>query len=234
MSAKISFQKTIGVILSAVILIALIFGIITRNSYSTLSHNENELSKAQIQLSEDWSGEYNYIYSNVDYDMALAELEQSEYIFYAKCIDSEVCYNCIKYTMEVIKTIKGDIEESSNEIILYQLISFDFSKQGITFVSPDNSLPLKNEKEYLIFTNKRNYYETYQNTLDKNEYSLCLSGAFPTALIVNESQNKCINLNEIKEYSDIKDCYYMCFDETSLKNINEISQQIINHYLETD
>ncbi len=231
MSVKISFQKTIAVIMSIITLIALIFGIITRNSYLSLSQNKNELSSAEIQLSEDWVNEYNYIYSNIDYDTALAELEQCEYIFCVKCIDSEVCYNCIKYTMEVIKTIKGDIEESSNEIILYQLVCFDFSKQGISFISPDNSLPLKIDKEYLIFTNKRNYYEDYQKTLDKNEYSLCLSGNFPTALIINERQDKYINVKEIKNYSDIEDCYYMCFDKEALKNINEVSRQIINSVL---
>lgn len=234
MFAKISFQKTVTVITSIILLIALIFGIITRNSYLSLSRNKYELSKAQIQLSEDWSNEYNYIYSNINYDMALTELEQSEYIFYAKCIDCEVCYNCIKYKMDVIKTIKGDVEESLNKIILYQLVCFDFSKQGVTFISPDNSLPLKAEKEYLIFANKRDYYEDYQKTLDKNEYSLCLSGSFPTALSVNGSQDKYLNVNEINKYSDIEDFYYMCFDKASLQNINKISQQIIDHYFKTE
>ena len=55
----------------------------------------------------------------------MSELEQSEYIFYAKCIDSELCFDCIKYNMSVIKTIKGDCEEASKEIILYQLLCFD-------------------------------------------------------------------------------------------------------------
>ena len=34
-----------------------------------------------------------------------------------------------------------------------------------------------------------------------------------------------------ENYADIEDCYYMCFDEKSLNNINKISQQIIIHYL---
>lgn len=231
---KISFQKTIAIIISFIILIALIFGIITRISYLSLSQNKDELSKAKIQLSKDWSEEYNYIYSNIDYNMALAELEQSQYIFYAKCIESEVCYNCIKYKIDVTKTIKGDVKETTKEIILYQFTFFDFSKQGVTFVSVDNSLPLKEGKEYLLFANKKDYYEEYQKTLDKNEYSLCLSGSFPTALIVNENQDEYINILQVKKYSDIENLYYMCFDESSLNNINKVSKQIVNHYLETE
>lgn len=234
MFAKISFQKAIVAVISIIILIAFIFGIITRNSYLSLSQDKSELSNAGLQLSEDFSYEYNNIYSNVDYNTALDELEQSEYIFYAECIDSEICFNCIKYNMNVIKTIKGDAEETSKEIVLYQLLCFDFSKQGVTFISPDNSLPLKAGTEYLIFANKRDYYVDYQKTLDKNEYSLCLSGSFPTAIIVNKIQNEYINISEVEKYSDIKNLYYMCYDKASLDNINEITSQIINHFLKTN
>ncbi|MCC8073116.1 MAG: hypothetical protein LIO62_03195, partial [Clostridiales bacterium] len=87
MFAKISFQKTAVIVISIIILIALILGIITRNSYLSLSQNENELSNAKLQLSEDFSNEYNNIYSSVDYETALYELEESEYILYVKCID---------------------------------------------------------------------------------------------------------------------------------------------------
>lgn len=234
MSVKISFQKTVAIIASIIILVALIFGVIARNSFSALSQSKSELLNAKLQLSEDLSYEYNNIYSYVDYDFAITELEQSECIFYAKCIDSELCFDCIKYNMNVIKTIKGDCEETSKEIILYQLLCFDFSKQGITFISPDNSLPLKIGEEYLIFANKKDYYEGYQKTLDKNEYALSLSGSFPTAIIVNEIQNEYINIHEVEKYSDIKNLYYMCYDKASLDNINEITSQVINHFLKTN
>lgn len=179
MSVKISFQKTIAIIASIIILVALIFGVITRNSFSALSQSKSELLNAKLQLSEDLSYEYNNIYSYVDYDFAITELEQSECIFYAKCIDSELCFDCIKYNMNVIKTIKGDCEETSKEIILYQLLCFDFSKQGITFISPDNSLPLKIGEEYLIFANKKDYYEGYQKTLDKKRICSQIVRLFP-------------------------------------------------------
>lgn len=232
MLAKISFQKVIAVIISVIILIAFIFGIVTRESYLFSSRDKSKISTAELQLSEDFSSEYNNIYSSVDFDTALSELEQSKHIFYAKCIKSEICYDCIKHTMRVIKTIKGDTEETSKEIVLYQLLCFDFHNQKIIFVSPDNTLPLKEGKEYLIFANKRDYYDEYQKRLNKNEYSLCLSGCFPTSLIVNETQNEYVNVSQAKNYSDVENLYYMCYNKTSLNNVNNISQKIINHILE--
>ncbi len=231
MLTKLSFQKVVAVIMSIIIFISLILGIMTRTSYLSLSRNDAEISKASLQISEELCNEHDYIYSTVNYDAAVAELDQSNYIFYAKCVDRDVCFGCIKYKMSVIKTIKGEVDETSKEVILYQLVSFDFSKQGVTFISPDNSLPLKTGNEYLIFANKRDYYKDYQQTLDTNEYSLSLSSSFPTAVVVDENQDRYIDISQVENYADIEDCYYMCFDEKSLNNINKISQQIIIHYL---
>ncbi|MCC8015855.1 MAG: hypothetical protein LIO43_00295 [Clostridiales bacterium] len=230
MFKKISFQKAAAVMITAVVSAAFIFAVITRFSYLHLSRSENEISRAKTQLSSEISNEYNTIYADVDYDSALAELEQNEYAFYAKCTGMQVCYNCVKYEMSVIKTVKGETDEAGRDIAVYQLACFDFSKSESKFFSPDNSLTLKEGKEYLIFENKRNYYKEYQKTLDKNEYSLALSSTFPTALIVNDSQSKYADISRIREFSDTEKLYYMCYNQETLNNINKISRLIIEHY----
>lgn len=84
----------------------------------------------------------------------------------------------------------------------------------------------------LYIANSSDYYDDYQKRLNKNEYSLCLSGCFPTSLIVNETQNEYVNMSQAKNYSDVENLYYMCYNKTSLNNVNNISQKIINHFLE--
>lgn len=48
LSVKISFQKAVAIIASIIILVALIFGVITRNSFSALSQNKSELLNAKL------------------------------------------------------------------------------------------------------------------------------------------------------------------------------------------
>ena len=84
----------------------------------------------------------------------------------------------------------------------------------------------------LYIANLRDYYDDYQKRLNKNEYSLCLSDCFPTSLIVNETQNEYVNVSQTKNYSDVENLYYMCYNKASLNNVNNISQKLINHFLE--
>lgn len=231
MFSKMSFQRIILLIVCIFIVGAILLGIITRISYSTESKDINSILKAEVTFEEDLISQVDELRSTTTYEQALADLDQNEYVFYAKCLDQEVCYGCIKFSLEVIETLKGDIQETGKKIILYQLIKFDFVNNNIYFLSPDYTMPLQEGKTYLLFANKRNYDTAYQKTLQENEYSLAITGAFPTALVVNDTQNEYINPDTVKRYGDIKDLYYICFNETAMKNINELCNKIIKHYI---
>lgn len=218
--------------MSVIILLTVIFAIVTKNSFGYSSQSETEIANAKVSISQDLLNQNREIYTSVDYDTAIGELKMTDYIFLVECIDMEICYNCIKYNMNVIKTIKGDTDETSKDIVLYQLSVFDFSNDTVTFTSADNTIPLKSGDKYLIFASKRDYYKDYQNSLDKNEYSLSLTGMFPTAIVVDKTQDEFINYTETMTYSQLENYYYICFDKESLDNINRTANQIIEHYID--
>lgn len=231
MYSKISFQKVIIIIISIVLILSVLLGVGARISYSKESLNKNNMSKAKVTFEEDMLYQFDSMCSSVDYDSALAELDQSNYIFYAECMEREICYGCVKYTLQVFQTLKGDVKETGKEIILYQLIKFDFINDDIYFISPDYSMPLQEGKTYLLFADRRDYDDTYQNTLQTNEYSLALTSSFPTALVVDETQKQYIQSSDVTQFADIDSLNYICFSEAALTNINEISAQLIKHYL---
>lgn len=228
---KIPFQKVILLACCVLTAAAVAFGAATRLSYSTQSKDKSSISKAEVTFEEDFAYQLDEMHSAVDYEQALAELEQNDYIFYAECLDTEICYGCIKYTIQVFQTLKGEEQEAGEEIVLYQLIKFDYTDDDVYFLSPDYSMPLQEGKTYLLFANKRDYDSAYQKTLTANEYSLAISGTFPTALVVDDTQSEYIHANEVSEYGDIEGVYYICFNEAALDNINALSDKIIQHYI---
>lgn len=230
MLKKITFRNALLVFNAVILILSVIIALLTRNSFLYSSKDIEKISNAKLSINTEFLPEINSMYTAVTYDTALAELDKAENIFYVKCISSELCYNCMKYKLEVKQTIKGNESENSN-IVLYQFVSFEFVGDEIYFSLNDRQLPLKENNEYIIFASKRNYDNAYIKTLECNEYSLNLPGEFTTAIPVNVTQKKYIDISKAKIYSDVKDLYYICFDKKSLNNINNISTKITRHYI---
>lgn len=233
MKTKLSHLQMIGLFVClTLIIIGIIFGIITKSSFLKLTEDENSVLNAALLIDEETSKYIDEAYTELDFETAKDKLQNYSYVFQVKCIDSQLCYNCIKHTVTVIDTLKGDINENGNDIVVYQLVGFDKYSDTLSFNSADGSMPLKMDKEYIIFAEKRDYYENYQITLKSNEYSLALQGPMPTAYVLNDIQKDYSDISHDKTYSDIKHLYYLCFSQKALDHINEVSKEIINYYTE--
>lgn len=231
MSDKITFEKFLRFFVIAVLYASILFASITRASYTYSSRDASSELNASLPYDEAWAHQFNLVHADLSYEAAREELEKSSCVFYAECSKRESAYGCTKYKMNVIKTIRGDCDETSNDIVLYQFAGFDYSDGNVSFLSQDNSMLLKEGKKYLLFAEKRNYHNEYQKTLNENEYSLNIAGALPSALVVGEEQSEYIDISKAKKYGDIEHLYYACFDEPSLRNINEITQMLIKDYI---
>lgn len=232
MKVKVSHLQIVGIsICCLAILTGIIFGILTKCSYLKLTQDKNKLSNAALFMDEDMANALDYQYSEINLDSAKYELDCYSYAFRVKCIDAQPCYHCMKFTVNVIDTVKGEINENGNDIVIYQWLGFDkISSEKLAFNSPDFSMPLKIGKEYLVFAEKRDYYMDYQKTLLSNEYSLGLMGMCPTAFVIDDTQVDYADISTDKVYSDIEDLYYLCFSQKALDNINEVSNKLISYY----
>lgn len=226
-----SIQKTTITLCSAVVLLGVIFGIIANCTFSRLSNFEESYDNAKIYYEEEAIFYIDEMCNKTSLEEAIIVLSEYDYIFKVKCLSTKHCYQCTKYDAVVTDTIKGDIDETGNNIVLYQWVFFEKNDaESLILNSPDFSIPLKDETEYLVFCQKRNYYPEYQKTLNCNEYSIGLRSNVPSTFILNDTQKDYIDISRDKTYSDIKDKYYVCFSQESLDRINKVSSEIIAYY----
>lgn len=224
-------QKISIIICVLLVLLGATVGIFVNSTFLRLSLNKDSYDNAVVEYDESMVYYTDNMANKTSVDEALYILDETENAFVIECIGLEHCYNCTKYNAKVKKTIKGKSDETGKQIVLYQWVSFDkYNDTSLIFASPDNSLPLIEGKEYLVFVRKRNYCKEYQNTLDCNEYSLDLKSPVPTAYIVNDTQKDYIDINKDKTFKAIKDKYYMCYSEESLKDINCLSKKVVEHF----
>ena len=223
-------QKSAIIICFVLIAIGVAFGFFTRINYSHLSVQAAAYENAIIEFGEDEAFYIDEMSNKTKPEDAISILDEYPYAFLVECEKTEHCFECTKYIVKVDKVIKGDNDETGNNIVLYQWVWFEKSDENqLSFNSPDYSLPLIENKKYLVFAEKRDYCNEYQRTLKYNEYSIPLRGPVPTAYIINDVQNRYI-ISSDNTYSSISDMYYLCFSKESLKDINSLSDYVIKHY----
>lgn len=214
---------------------SIITGIITRCSYSRISLNKKAYDTATLVFSEDYVKFHDKtnIFS-CETKNAISDLDKyNNSIFEIKCISVEYCFYCIKYNAKVINTIKGETDETGNSIILYEFGGGFYTnpdKASMGYSPYSDTLPLKENKNYLVFANKRDYCYEYQRTLDCNEYSIGVMASSPNVFVLDEEQTTFIDINKDKIYSSLNDKHYICFSQEALDHINTFAKDIIDYY----
>lgn len=229
---KSEIQKAGIAVCIVLIICSGIFGVIMRSGYSRMSQDKKNIENALFSLTSEDAQYIDYASEEISFDALKYELDCYSNAFIGKCVAAEFCYNCIKYTVSVSKTIKGSENENGKNIIVYQWIGLDrLSRDRLAFTNYDYSMPLKLNDEYLMFAMKRDYYEGYQKTLKYNEYSLGLrSGSGPSAFVLNKTQKRYVDINSDLSYKNLSDIYYLCFSQEALDRINLVAKQIIEEY----
>lgn len=232
MSGKLS-KTQISAIISCVLLIVacIVYGIIVRFSYSRVSLDCSAYAKAKVCFEQEYAEYLDYNMESMDFETAKAILDDYNYIFKVKCKEIEHCYSCTKYICSVLETVKGDPDESGKDIVLYQWNWFEWEKNGLSLYPTDDMLPMKDGMEYLVFAASKDYCAEYQQTLDKNEYSIGLNYV-PTIYILNKTQTEPIDINNDTVYSSLDDKYYLCFSQEALNNVNKVAKQITDYYMD--
>lgn len=187
---KVSYSNKIAAIIcTAIILVGVVFGIFTKYNFSHLSEFQSSYDNALFEIADEDKYVIDEMSNKTSYEEALCLLNEMDYIFKVKCLSTEHCYECTKYNVKVLDTIKGSIDETGNDIVLYQWVWFQNPDDShLSFSSPDFSLPLQEKQEYLVFAQKRNYCKAYQNTLKSNEYAIPIRGSVPNVYVISDKQ----------------------------------------------
>lgn len=96
------------------------------------------------------------------------------------------------------------------------------------FQTVTKNLPLQKNKQYLLFAERLEYENDYQQTLKHKEFRI-FDAEISTFCITN-NQDKALKSNA-KQFRDIKNNEYICFSSKALNNINSIKRKIIDMYL---
>ena len=233
MFKDISKNQKNALIISAILIVsAVIVGVSTRISYSRLSLDDEAYNSAKLNFTPGYAEEYDEKIMNYNADMALREYEQNcDYIFKIKVLSVKHCYGCTKYNMEVLKTVKGDIDETGKSIALYHAAWFEKGQNNsLVYREFDCSFPLRPNRTYLVFTNKKEYMEEYQNTLECNEYYIEPFVYHPAIYALDEVQSDFVDLNSDKTLAGVEDQQYICFSQEALEHMNRLAQEIIEYY----
>ncbi len=216
---KISFSAIIVSLFFSIVL-----GVVTRNSYKYPDRDEgvilldSEYSEEQIEsLNAQW---------------LIGKLEKNECVFVVSIKSSENIHESTKVVAVVEKTIKGN-EEIGEEIIIHEPNFFRYNKNSDELsyfcVNWVNNL-MSVGKQYLVFVNKVEFSNAYQQTLLRNEYVVPVSQSlysFP----INDTI-KYMNFDGVQKYNSVKDYNYFCYSEANAEKLNEIKNEVLEYFLE--
>ncbi len=206
------------------LIIAIIFGIITRNSYKYL-----DLDNAVFAANSDYTEE---IVSKLNSQSIINQLDKANSAFVVTVKSSENIRQCTKTTVTVEKVIKGDDEVVNSDIVIYEPNFIYYNKASkepyYYWVNHLNNL-MQIDEQYLVFANKMEYSDSYQNTLDNSEYLVNIGWLLYSFPIHNEIEY--IECNEITDYGNVKTSDYFCYTEKQKNILEEIRIKVLEKYL---
>lgn len=217
-----TLRGAVAVALILSVLICIIAGVITRNSYT------NEISK--LPFNPDTSLTFT---ANCDVpDTTMQVLLDSQIIVKAVALDDiDVEYEDIKTTLKIVKVYKGDINVG-DIIDFWQDIGFGYNidNNRPSIFNRSFMNPMQKGKEYFVFGNQKTSHPAYEKENPRKVY-VCADfyiSYFLTEITYPDilSEEMCAN-GEIK-YIQIQENEFNCFSEGQRDNINQFKKRMIS------
>lgn len=211
-------------VISVSLVVAVIFGVLTRSSYKHLDINNAVFSVEEaLELATQNINEFSS--QNI-----LSELENEQAVFVVTVTKSENIYQCTKTTAIVDKVIKGDKAILNKSIVIYEpnFIYYYHEQQHYYLANTLNNVMQVN-KQYLLFVDKMKYTNAYQATLNNTEYIVDIDlhlYSFP----INNPINY-IKADDVSTYRDVKSYDYFCYSEEQRSILEKITLDVLNAYL---
>ncbi len=225
-----AFQKTTLSIISVLCILTSVFGIFNKQSYNSITTDNSAFDNAVLYDYVSFEEDENNFSESIDAEYINNQLQGADTIFVATVKDVNNQYECLRYTINIDKIVKGKNININETVVLYEYSHFILNENNelAYFQTVTKNLPLQNDKQYLIFAESLEYEKGYQETLKHKEFRIF--DAEIDTFCLTDNQTKVLNSNA-KQYKDLKNNEYICFSQKSLDNINSIKKKIIDIYL---
>lgn len=205
---------------------AVIFGVVTRNSYK-----HYDADNAEVRLSHESTEVY---IKNITAESVIKQLNSANSVFAVTVKESENIYQRTKTTVRVDRVIKGDESVLNSDVIIYEPNFFAGGSRhsdGYFYYSTNsiNNL-MQTGKQYLVFTDEMKYSKSYQETLDTPEYAVNRAltlYSFPLSGEISFFPSE----DFLVPFKDIKSFDYICFSEYQKNVLDDIRKSVLDKYL---
>ncbi|MEZ3420836.1 MAG: hypothetical protein K1V95_02800 [Eubacterium sp.] len=224
---KIPLEKIFALIMLSFLIIAVLFGIATRCSYKVYNRSYNP-DDAKVYSHYEI---VNKTINNLDSAAVLNEISTFSSAFVVTVEKNEAINKATKATVLVNRVIKGDESLLGSRIAIHQISYVEYDKR-LKEVAFDCLGGLSNVmqvgKEYLVFADKIDFYDEFQETLDCFEFSTRPD----KSLYYFPIDTKVEYIDYIPEkYGDIKTLDYLCCNKENAQKMQQIVDDILEYYL---
>lgn len=222
---RISVTAVASVLVVVCLIISVVFGIITRNSYKS----GYDLNDAELYVSHEAVSE---VLQNLTAEKLLSELNGADSVFVVTVEKNENIYEAIKSTAMVNRVIKGDESLLNSKIVIHQLNFIACSQRSDNPVFNHRSCIsniMHEGRQYLVFADRLYYYDEFQKTLDYYEFGT----NDPNRLIYYFPTDGKVDYLDYtpSRYGDIKNLDYLCFSKDNAQKFEELIDDMLNYYV---
>lgn len=221
--------KICAAISSVAIIAAVIFGLITRNSYINYDPDSAVVYSSDVDVEK-------AVFSYISVENVLKEVEKQDFAFLITVKENEQIYEATKTTAVVEKVIKGNPSDLNKEIIIHEP---NFMRDGVDYSTNEPayfyySMNYANNimqpgKQYLVFVNKIPFVEAFEKTLEKSEYDVKTElplYSFP----VDTPVDYYLDRNETT-YGKVKNYDYFCYTPEQRDILENTRKAVLEKYL---
>lgn len=224
-------KKSVLIFLSIiVVLVSVITGIVTRNSYQTFDTSE-------ATYSVPYDKKDNYERDLPTLSEVKKEIKEAQNIFVVEIKEHEQSFKETRTHATVLNVVKGDNSLLGEEILIYEPNFFTYDKENdeYWYYSINNLNSIMGEgKKYLVFVNTVNYDTKYEEQLLMKEFCVTdYQSDYDPILYSFPLDEKIAYLDGEKatSYDYVSDYDWLCYTEEQAKLLEEIRQTIIEKYL---
>lgn len=220
----INIGKLSLIVTLAAIIFAVVFGLITRNSYKTFdSYDEAIVETTDNEFTIDY----------ISYKKVKKQLDKMSYAFVIEVQKAQLTYQSTKTFGTVKEVIKGDESYKGQNIAIYEpcFMSYYDQIQELYFRSMNGlSIPMQTGKTYLVFAEKIDYAPEYAQTLECDEFKVdwdYFMYSFPL-----ETEIECITYKDGLTFGEIKNKSYICYTEQDAEKLEKIKNKVLKEYID--
>ncbi len=230
-------------IISACILLSIIFGFATKNSYVSLNNPSEARFYLPVNTVTDDTrivSANDGVYDEVSFEEVDEDLQFYDNIFLVTAKKNTHLYRETVTTVYVDKVIKGDDSVLNTDIWVYEIPHFYYSKGTgkFEFYKPMGHINfMRPGSKYLIFVNEVDFVQEVDETLDKRMFTieaedeegffLCSFVTFPLEKITFVSPEN------VSVYGDVSHMDWFCFTPEQAEVYESLRSSVIDKYLPT-